>query len=84
MSPHTGNFFALLTLIVAPAVLTNASSVLALNTANRFTRVVDRARRLVEELECNPTDPGTHVARLRQMARLRRRAALLLHAQTCL
>ena len=38
----SGNLFALLTLVVAPAVLTNASSVLALNTANRFGRVVDR------------------------------------------
>jgi hypothetical protein len=84
MSAHAGNFYALLTLIVAPAVLTNASSVLALNTANRFGRVVDRVRQLVQEIECDPTDTGLHGVRLRQVARLRRRAAMLLHAQTCL
>ena len=36
------NLFAVLTLIVAPAVLTNATSVLTLNTSNRFACVVDR------------------------------------------
>jgi branched-subunit amino acid transport protein len=36
--------FAVLTAIVAPAILTNASSVLALGTSNRFARVVDRTR----------------------------------------
>jgi hypothetical protein len=44
MSSVSSNLFALLTLIVAPAVLTNASSVLGLNTANRFGRIVDRSR----------------------------------------
>src|SRR5215510_10307415 len=82
------NLFTILTLIVAPAVLTNASSVLALNTANRFGRVVERVRQLVEEIERRPSDhvsdPGLHVARLRQMARLQRRGAMLLHAQTCI
>ena len=84
MPPHTGNLFALLTLIVAPAVLTNASSVLALNTANRFGRVVERVRQLGEEIECNPNDAGLQSARLRHLERLQRRAAMLLHAQTCI
>lgn len=35
-----GNPFAVLTAIVAPAILTNASSVLALATSNRLARVV--------------------------------------------
>ena len=39
-----GNPFAVLTAIVAPAILTNASSVLALGTSNRLGRVVDRTR----------------------------------------
>ena len=45
------NPFAILTFIAAPAVLTNASSVLALGTSNRFARNVDRARVLIKFLE---------------------------------
>lgn len=55
------NPFAILTFIAAPAVLTNASSVLALGTSNRFGRNVDRSRQLIKLLETNraitvPTD----------------------------
>src|SRR5437016_9264262 len=45
-----GNPFAVLTAIVAPAILTNASSVLALGTSNRLARVVDRTRIVGGEL----------------------------------
>jgi Protein of unknown function (DUF2721) len=45
------NPFAVLSLIVAPAVLTNASSVLAMSTSNRLARAVDRARELSKQLE---------------------------------
>jgi len=44
MAPMTDNPFAILTTVVAPAILTNACSVLALGTSNRIARVVDRAR----------------------------------------
>jgi hypothetical protein len=40
------NPFAVLTLIAAPAIFTNASSILALGTANRLARAVDRVRAL--------------------------------------
>src|SRR4051812_38354833 len=83
MSSVSSNLFALLTLIVAPAVLTNASSVLALNTANRFGRVVDRSRQLVEEMEKARADAELNSLRLRQVGRLRRRAGYLLRAQSC-
>jgi hypothetical protein len=83
VTPLAGNLFTLLTLIVAPAVLTNASSVLALNTANRFGRVIDRSRQLVEEIESTRLDAELNAIRLRQVGRLRRRAGLLLRAQTC-
>jgi hypothetical protein len=83
MNSLTGNLFALMTLIVAPAVLTNASSVLALNTANRFGRIVDRSRQLVEELERSRGDADLNAIRVRQVGRLRRRAGMLLRAQTC-
>lgn len=42
--PVSTSPFAVLTAIVAPAILTNASSVLALGTSNRLARVVDRTR----------------------------------------
>jgi len=44
MEPLTDNPFAALTIVVAPAILTNASSVLCLGTANRLARVLDRTR----------------------------------------
>src|SRR4051812_26574763 len=83
MNPLSGNIFTILTLIAAPAVLTNASSVLALNTANRFGRVVDRSRQITVELEAGSSDAQMNEIRIRQLARLRRRAAFLLRAQTC-
>jgi hypothetical protein len=83
METFSGNLFALLTLIVAPAVLTNASSVLALNTANRFGRVVDRSRQIVEEMEKTYGDAALNSIRVRQVGRLRRRAGMLIRAQTC-
>ncbi|MGC4095074.1 MAG: DUF2721 domain-containing protein [Polyangiaceae bacterium] len=83
MPPLPENLFALLTLIAAPAVLTNASSVLALNTANRFGRVVDRARELTAEVDSSRDDSKLRELRLSQIMRLRKRAGLLLRAQTC-
>lgn len=52
-----GGPFAALTLIAAPAILTNACSVLILSTSNRLARTVDRARLLVGQIEAAP--PGT-------------------------
>ena len=45
-----GNPFGVLTAVVAPAILTNACSVLALGTSNRLARVVDRTRVVAREL----------------------------------
>ncbi len=75
------NPFASLSLIAAPAVLTNASSVLALGTSNRFARAIDRARALSILLEKEPVnaDPMT-MMRVRQLNRLERRSLILLHA----
>jgi hypothetical protein len=57
------NPFAILTFIAAPAILTNASSVLALGTSNRFARNVDRARVLIKMLEGRTAkgDPETQL-----------------------
>ena len=84
MNPFATNPFTVLTLIAAPAVLTNASSVLALGTSNRFARAIDRARALSLQLESEAAakDPLTPL-RIRQLTRTERRAILMLHALRC-
>jgi Protein of unknown function (DUF2721) len=74
------NPFATLTILVAPAILTNASSVLCLGTGNRIARVVDRTRALAAELAKLDRDHALRVPYDRQMARLKERAHLLLRA----
>jgi hypothetical protein len=82
MSPLAENPFAALTLIVAPAMLANACSVLTLGTGNRFARVVDRSRLLTKEMDdLPPSDPGFE-KRMVQLERLQRRARLLIRALT--
>src|SRR4029078_1152664 len=84
MNPLSRNLFTLLTLIVAPAVLTNASSVLALNTANRFGRVIDRSRAIGAELIGIAKDAPLYQIRLRPLKRLRMRGELLTRAQSAI
>lgn len=74
-----GNPFAVLSLIVAPAILTNASSVLVMSTSNRLARAVDRARELSKQLE-TMTDLGSSEAqrRLKELTAAEKRALLLL------
>ena len=73
--------FAVLSLIVAPAILTNASSVLAMSTSNRLARAVDRARELARQIE-GPrvlADDDTAL-RLRDLSVTEDRAVLLVRA----
>jgi Protein of unknown function (DUF2721) len=51
----TQNPFAVLTFIAAPAILTNATSVLAMSTVNRMLRTRDRMHELLKE----SADPAT-------------------------
>src|SRR5690349_4461384 len=76
------NPFAALTLVAAPAILTNATSALVLSTSNRFARAVDRARVVAAELEKlgRGGDPALTALRMGQLSRLERRAVLLLQA----
>ena len=77
--PHE-NPYTILTAIVAPAILTNACSVLCMATGNRVARVVDRTRTLAAELSrLQPQDPD-YETRIRQMERLRVRNHLLYQA----
>jgi len=72
--------FAALTFIAAPALLTNASSVLALSTINRMLRTRDRMHELFAKSEAG-RQPETDAARLiEQVNRVEKQAALLLRA----
>lgn len=72
------NPFALLTLIAAPALLTNAASLMALSTSNRFLRAGERLRAVAEGLE--RAAPDDRDWRLMQMNRIEQQALLLLKA----
>lgn len=83
MDPLSANPFAVLTLIAAPAMLTNASAVMSLSTSNRFARAVDRARSLSKELQSKGDTPDDFTAqRFRQLTYANRRALLLVRALT--
>lgn len=71
------NPFAVLTAIVAPAILTNACSVMSLGTANRIARVVDRTRAVSKELhDLTPGCPDYN-SHIHQLTLLQQRAQLL-------
>ena len=76
----SNNPFGVLTSVVAPAILTNACSVLALGTSNRLARVVDRTRVVAAELA--GFEPGTsnYEDSFAQLDRLQVRAQFLLRA----
>jgi hypothetical protein len=78
MDPLVTNPFAVLTFIAAPAILTNASSVMALGTSNRFARAVDRARALAAELQSGRTLSDELARRKVQLLKSTNRRALLL------
>jgi hypothetical protein len=74
------NPFAVLTAVVAPAVLTNASSVLCLGTANRIARVVDRTRVVAAEMATMQAGSREYQAHVEQLERLQFRAQVLFRA----
>ena len=81
MNVLTENPFIVLTVIVAPAVLTNASAVMSLTTSNRIARAVDRGRALVAELSSPEPMPGDRRQfRLREIGVSQQRAVLLIRA----
>jgi hypothetical protein len=74
------NPFAVLTAIVAPAILTNACSVLSLGTSNRLARVVDRTRIVASEISSHQRGSPESQEWMQQLNGLRVRAHLLLTA----
>lgn len=75
------NPFAVLSLIVAPAILTNATSVLIMSTSNRLARGVDRARELSKQLEETAKfDSPEAQRRLKELGSTGQRTLLILRA----
>jgi len=74
------NPFAVLTAIVAPAILTNACSVLSLGTSNCLGRVVDRTRVVAGDIAASK--PGSEELREwnSQLRALEKRVHMLLRA----
>ena len=74
------NPFAVLSVIAAPAILTNAASVLAMSTTNRFLRASERMHALAGELERADISEDRRTLLMRQVNRLENQAVLLLSA----
>jgi hypothetical protein len=67
--------------MVAPAILTNASSVLAMSTSNRLARAVDRARELSKQLEeSNEAESAENKRRLRELTAVENRSLMLIRS----
>src|SRR5437764_2981491 len=81
MSGLESSPLAVLTFIAAPAILTNASSVLALGTSNRFARNVERSRAIIASLRSEKDPQSEMIEMLRgQLQRTERRATLLIRS----
>jgi hypothetical protein len=77
----TSSPFAALSLIVAPAILTNASSLLILSTSNRLARAVDRARQLSQQIEAaGDTNDAVMTRRLSELTTTETRSLLLVRS----
>src|SRR5471030_3026288 len=78
------NPFAVLTLISAPAVLTNASCVLLFGTGNRYGRAIDRAHQLAEIVLNGIALPADELKlRITQLNSAQARTLLIVRALTC-
>jgi len=83
MTDFGPNPFSLLTFIVAPAILTNASSVMSLGTSNRFARAIDRARLLAAEIQGKDLETDQDAAaKARRLKYTEKRALLLVRSLT--
>ncbi len=76
------NPFVILSYIVGPALLTNATSLLTLATTNRFARAVDRSRDLLGQLA--EAEPELHAILRRDLKASQRRARVIARAMGAL
>ena len=67
--------FAVLTFIAAPAVLTNAASVLAMSTINRMLRTRDRMHQLLAQSEAGVQSAADPQRLIVQVNRVERQAS---------
>jgi hypothetical protein len=85
MNTLDDNPFGLLTFLVAPAILTNASSVMLLSTSNRFGLALDRVKVIVSDIETRHSQHGPETAeRLGHLQLAEKRVKLLVRSLTCL
>jgi hypothetical protein len=75
--------FAVFTWIAAPALFTNASSLLVLGAGNRLGRTIDRGRQLAGQLESPQLTGWLRATRDQQLTLVERRVQLVLRAITC-
>jgi hypothetical protein len=80
LPPFTQSPFAALTFVAAPALLTNASSVLAMSTINRMLRTRDRMTELVNKAEAGVKSAADAARLVRLVNHVETQAALLLKA----
>ncbi|MBU3666565.1 MAG: DUF2721 domain-containing protein [Chthoniobacterales bacterium] len=72
---------AALSLIVAPAMLTNASAIMGLSSSNRLAIATQRARELARQLEADKTFTGSEAdRRLQELDAASRRSQLIVRA----
>ncbi len=75
------NAFAVLSFLAAPAILTNASTLLALGTSNRLARAADRARAAASLIVASATaDDALVVFQQKDFQNSTKRATLLITA----
>ena len=72
--------FAVLTFIVAPALLTNSSSVLALSTINRMLRTRERMNELFAKFDAGGLEESEAARLIEQVNRVEKQGVLLLRA----
>lgn len=80
MESFTDSPFAAFSIVVVPAVLTNASSIPCLGTANRLARVVDTTRIASEQLTHPELNVGARLMHQEQLEGLEARWNLTLRA----
>jgi Protein of unknown function (DUF2721) len=80
LTPLAQSPFAALTFIVAPALLTNASSVLAMSTINRMLRTRERMTELLNKSEAGLRSEEDAARLVELVNRVETQAALLLRA----
>jgi hypothetical protein len=79
-SDLTQSPFAVLTFIAAPALLTNATSLLAMSTINRMLRTRDRMQSLYDRSQSGEVAADESVHMVDQVNRVERQATMLLGA----